>query len=115
MRSRPWLGILIVSSLLCAGVALPAAGDGAPPNEPGLLVRFRPEVSREAAAEILGRQGAARFAPLQRVTGKTPTPMDRWWVVRFAPGSNLDQAAAALRAEAAVDLVEVDGTVRVPQ
>ncbi|HEX9216038.1 MAG TPA: hypothetical protein VF864_03580 [Gemmatimonadales bacterium] len=112
---RQWLSILISWFIWCQGYAPPVAGEDLPVRQAGLLVRFKQDVSREAAADILSRQGASELAPLQRGRVVGPTPMDRWWIIRFPAGSDLQKAAAALRAEAAVEIVEVEGTYRVPQ
>ncbi len=113
--ARQWLRILIAWLIGCQGCALPAAGENPAVRQAGLLVGFKQNVSRDAAADILSRQGASEFAPLQRGRAVGPTPMDRWWIVRFPAGSDLQKAAAALRAEAAVEIVEVEGPYRVPQ
>jgi hypothetical protein len=113
MRRR-WLSILAALFIGCQGYAPPAAGENLAVRQAGLLVRFKKDVSRDAAADILSRQGASEFAPLQR--GRVvATPMDPWWIIRFSAGSDLQKAAAALRAEAAVEIVEAEGSYRVPQ
>jgi len=108
-----WPHILTALFVWFQTCAPPAAGENVAMPQTGLLVKFKLEVSHDTAADILRRQGATEFAPLQRARiVEEPTLMDRWWVIRFAVGADLREAAATLRAEPGVEVVEIDGTYR---
>jgi hypothetical protein len=110
---RQWPYILTALFVCCQACAPLAALENAAMPQARLLVKFKSEISRDAAADLLRRHGVAEFAPLRRATAAESTPMDRWWIVRIAAGSDLQEVAAVLRAEPAVEVVEMEGTYRV--
>lgn len=106
---RILVGVFILSQV-CAPLM---AGEGVAVPQAALLVKFKPGISSDMARDILRRHAATEFTPLSRAKDAGPAPMDRWWIVRFAASTDLRKAAAAVRAEPAVEVVEVEGSYRI--
>src|SRR3989344_7016360 len=84
---------------------MPVGADGPAGAAQTLLVKFRPDVTEQAAAALLTRHGAIESRRLGGPNRNT-APAYRWWTVKFAPGVDLAALRRALLAEPSVEAVE---------
>jgi hypothetical protein len=94
--------------MLIMGMSHSAAGADGTPSAPALLVRFQAGVPEAEVAAVLARHGAVEAGRI--AVGRGSGPAYRWWRAQLRADAEPGPAAAALRAEPSVELVEIEQT-----
>ena len=88
-----------------------AGGPTATHIEDVLLVKFVPAATPSAILDTSLAVGSTSFESLVPSDGAIDTPLERWFVLAFAPGSDLQQAQADLQASAWVEETSLNYTL----
>jgi len=114
---------LLFSQLLLLNAAVASAGESYSSNNlpatsghssDGLLVKFKPHISRQLARTIAESYGALEIFPLSTTHQAAPgSPMAQWHHLRFDQNANLQQIKQRLEQDASVEIVEFNQEVTI--